>query len=1106
MTHARAWTPEYIVVGSGAGGGTVAARLAEAGKRVLVFEAGGDPKNLIGGNPARPEENRLPQDYDVPSFHAHACENEAMSWEFFARHYCDEGRQRRDNKYVDTWRGKVVNGVLYPRAGTLGGCTAVNAMITVYPHNADWDYIAQLTGDASWSAENMRRYFERLEACHHRTPFRWLNALGLNPTRHGWNGWLHTEKAIPLSALSDRRLVKTILQSVYKAFRESGAPVQRLKWFLQSQADPNDWSLVKKDAVGVRYTPLATRAHARNGTRERLLATAQRYPNNLRIELNALVSKVLFDKNQRAIGVEYLKGERLYSAHPYPNSGKSEVLRAFASKEVILSGGAFNTPQLLMLSGIGPAATLAQHAIALRVDLPGVGQNLQDRYEVGIVNRMNFASWHILSGAAFNRSDPHYQQWDKSREGVYTTNGAVLAVIKRSVPSRRLPDLFCFALLGYFRGYFPKFSCELEKRPNYLTWAVLKAHTNNRAGKLTIRSSDPRDTPEINFRYFEEGSDKAGADLESVVEGIKFVRRMTADMKREGLIEAEELPGEHVQTDEQLKDFVRDNAWGHHASCTCQIGSREQGGVLSSDFKVHGTTGLRVVDASIFPRIPGFFIVSAVYMVGEKAADAILAEADSLPAAATANAELRGEQSRSAATAVANGFVALEAKGLSLWDTARLQLAVSLPATVWGIVAPNRLGVALLCWLNAGRAASRLFADFRRKYRCDHLWTWFPIRSTLLVLDPESMDAVLRSDHSAPDPSLKKRALSRFAPEGLIISSGEHWEARRRFNEDVLGFNGLHRDGDAFRTIALDEVARLNVQPAGALRWPDFQSLGERISQQVILGARRHEPEMAAQLAQMLRWSNLLLRHRRSFSAFYRTIAHYLSEAPSAERGAGGLDGASHCLVHRSAALLASGAATSATHVPSQAAFWAFVLKDALELHVARTLALIASHPEVQNRVREEIRSVPALTAESIDGLRYLDSCLSEQLRLWTPVPLLLRRADNDLVLRDAIAVKAEQQLLIHAGVYHRDPDAFGDIADRFSPDSADEYPRPVLFFSRHQRSCAGQFLARFLIKATLASLLARFKFKLVNPPIDRQRVPYLYNHFKIELQASSNP
>jgi choline dehydrogenase len=98
-------------------------------------------------------------------------------------------------------------------------------------------------------------------------------------------------------------------------------------------------------------------------------------------------------------------------------------------------------------------------------------------------------------------------------------------------------------------------------------------------------------------------------------------------LRQEGLIEEEELPGEHVTTDSALADFVEKNAWGHHASCSCAIGPREAGGVLNGDFRVHGTRGLRVVDASVFPRIPGFFIASAVYMVGEKAADVILADA-----------------------------------------------------------------------------------------------------------------------------------------------------------------------------------------------------------------------------------------------------------------------------------------------------------------------------------------------------------------------------------------------------------------------------------------------------------------------------------------------
>jgi choline dehydrogenase-like flavoprotein len=128
--------------------------------------------------------------------------------------------------------------------------------------------------------------------------------------------------------------------------------------------------------------------------------------------------------------------------------------------------------------------------------------------------------------------------------------------------------------------------------------------------------------PDIEFNYFQDGGEE---DLTAVVDGIRFVRRLSAKLKNSGLIAGEEVPGEDLETDEQLKEFVRANAWGHHASCTCPIGPPSAGGVLSSDFRVHGVSGLRVVDASVFPRIPGFFISSSVYMIAEKAADVILA-------------------------------------------------------------------------------------------------------------------------------------------------------------------------------------------------------------------------------------------------------------------------------------------------------------------------------------------------------------------------------------------------------------------------------------------------------------------------------------------------
>ena len=118
---------EYVVVGSGAGGGTLAARLAEEGRRVVLLEAGGDPRQLRGGDAQDPAGNRLPEDYDVPVFHAISTENAAMRWDFFVRHYASQAQQERDPKYCDVWDGRHVDGVLYPRAGALGGCTAHNS-------------------------------------------------------------------------------------------------------------------------------------------------------------------------------------------------------------------------------------------------------------------------------------------------------------------------------------------------------------------------------------------------------------------------------------------------------------------------------------------------------------------------------------------------------------------------------------------------------------------------------------------------------------------------------------------------------------------------------------------------------------------------------------------------------------------------------------------------------------------------------------------------------------------------------------------------------------------------------------------------------------------
>ena len=614
---------DYIIVGSGPGGGPLAARLAESGMRVFLLEAGGDPR-ADGGE-------RLPDDYRVPCFHAFACENPAMSWDFDVRHYANEARQARDFKY-DAARG----GVFYPRAAALGGCSAHNAMIFMLPHDSDWDSIATLTGDPSWAARHMRRHARALENCRYRPLWRALALFGINPTGHGFRGWLSTERPLEFSALGDEAMVLTLFVSALEFVRRLKHRWRTLSRWFRRKGDPNARPWRSRSFEGLCYTPLSTNRNERMGARERVLAAKDKFRETFHIELDALATRVLFDENGDACGVEYLKGRHLYRAHAVPSDAPGELRRVFARREVILCGGAFNTPQLLMLSGIGPAAHLRERGIAVKTDLPGVGRNLQDRYEVAVTYRAR-QPWRILDGARFERGDPIWLLWNEERngrrKGLYASNGAALGFVRHSDPALPEPDIFSMALPTRFEGYFRHFSTWLQRDHDVLTWAVLKAHTVNRAGTVELRSADPRDPPRINFHYFEEGDDKAGKDLAALVDAVGFIRDL-ADPLLGGVLIEECAPGKACDTKAKVADYIRDTAWGHHASCSCPIGPAAAGGVLDSAFKVHGTPRLRVVDASVFPRIPGFFLVSAVYMIAEKAAEAILAD---VPAARAMN-------------------------------------------------------------------------------------------------------------------------------------------------------------------------------------------------------------------------------------------------------------------------------------------------------------------------------------------------------------------------------------------------------------------------------------------------------------------------------------
>ncbi|KAJ5985465.1 hypothetical protein N7522_012661 [Penicillium canescens] len=613
---------EYVVVGSGAGGGPLAARLALAGHKTLLIEAGDDQGHNVN--------------YTVPAFSAKASEDEAMAWNFFVRHYADNDRQALDYKTtyetpdggeytgLNPPEGSTMKGTLYPRTGTLGGCTAHNAMVAVYPHESDFEYLATLTGDSSWSPDNMRKYFKRMENNNYLLPL----AKG-----HGYDGWLGTETA-PLSiVLEDPELLSLLLGGAFSLGNVTNT-VFNLGTLLVG--DANQDSKLRDTTPGYYQIPISSDGNSRNGPREFITAVrdatnkdgSKRYP--LDVRTNCYVTKVTFDESvspPRASGVEFLDGQYLYRASPRSNNAGSGTAGSVkASREVIVAGGTYNSPQILKLSGVGPADELRKFGIKVISNLPGVGTNLQDHYETAVQGHIP-NNWTALDGCTFDHgSDPCLERWEKNGlggRGVYSSDGFAAAMFyKSSVTADDSYDVFVFGGPINFRGYFPGYSINITERHDWFSWAVLKAHPRNQAGSVTLRSADPLDMPEIVFNSFDTGSGDYEKDLQAITEAIGVAR---GAFDRQLVKVSEVLPGDDVQTEEEIHDYIKNTAWGHHASCTCPIGTdSDPMAVLDSNFQVRGVTGLRVVDASVYPRIPGTFTAVSTYMVAEKAADVIL--------------------------------------------------------------------------------------------------------------------------------------------------------------------------------------------------------------------------------------------------------------------------------------------------------------------------------------------------------------------------------------------------------------------------------------------------------------------------------------------------
>ncbi|EFQ33759.1 GMC oxidoreductase [Colletotrichum graminicola M1.001] len=623
-------TYEYIVVGSGPGGAPLAARLALAGHSVLLIDAGEDH----GADPV----------VQVPAVHPFSSDHVPIAWSFFVDHYANDTQARRDTKmtyltpegdyYVglDPPAGSVKKGILYPRTGALGGCSQHNALVTIKPTRKDWSYIASITGDDSWAPDVMDRYFEKLEAARY---------LPSSVVGHGLNGWLQT-RVTPVTLIAEDLKVASLVVAAATSMGKSlvGKLLGTVTGLLEILTlDINNPSPERDNAELIYQIPLSMdENYSRSSPRGFVLDVARATNKDgskkykLDIALNTLVTKVNFDttgSKPKATGVDYLVGKSLYRADPRATNDDNGIPgTVFASREVIVSGGAFNTPQILKLSGVGPAEELKSFGIPVVKDLPGVGGNMQDRYEVGIVGKAP-TEFALLKKCKFlNGTDPCYNDWKNNiggpLKGSYTTNGIAFGYIKHSSVAEDEPDLFLGGVPAYFNGYFPSYSLHATQDLSIWTWLTLKARSRNNAGTVNLTSANPRDTPKITFHSLGEGigGDK---DLQAVYEGMKYgIQAFKNLIPLDGSFERIWPPAE-MTSEEDLKQFARDEAWGHHASCTAPIGADDDPmAVLDSKFRVRGVDGLRVVDASIFPKIPGMYIVAAIYQASEKAADVII--------------------------------------------------------------------------------------------------------------------------------------------------------------------------------------------------------------------------------------------------------------------------------------------------------------------------------------------------------------------------------------------------------------------------------------------------------------------------------------------------
>ncbi|RKF19393.1 choline dehydrogenase [Altericroceibacterium spongiae] len=466
-----------------------------------------------------------------------------------------------------------------PRGKMLGGSSSINGMVYMRGHSRDFDGWAQ-KGCRGWSHAEVAPYFRRLERS-------WRGSDDV----HGGEG------PLPIARNSDRHLLHYELM---EAIERAGYPITE---------DIHSGNEEGASRVELTIDEKGRRA----STYETYLKPAMDRPN-LTVRTDTLTRRVLFE-GKRAVGVET------------ESNGAVEIVKA--GREVILCGGSYNSPQLLMLSGIGPADHLRERGIDVLLDRPGVGGNLSEHPRVPVEFAAN-GRITFVNQLRFDRAAMSVIRWYLFGTGPFSRQVNSANPMLRTDSRLDRPDIQLFANPVKIGSdlWFPGFR---KEPPHVLSADVILLHPQAR-GSVRLKSSDPHDLPAIRFNLFDNE-----ADFATVRAGIRMVREIYATQPQASLVKEEILPGADCRSDEALDAHIRATAGvTQHPVGTCAMGIGSHS-VVDPQLRVIGTEGLRVVDASIMPDVPGANTNGPTIMIAEKASDII--HGRSLPADETPETE-----------------------------------------------------------------------------------------------------------------------------------------------------------------------------------------------------------------------------------------------------------------------------------------------------------------------------------------------------------------------------------------------------------------------------------------------------------------------------------